>query len=165
MDIAFFIGFIFVLVARRNAVYHSDMFFNKYISFENKKLKRLFVPKRSKVYKTANASEADRTKMNIIPIVLGTIAAIGVVVIFAMEIIHFKSINQVGFFNTTDATFKYLFWFLSMLCLAGAVLFINTFKVFEKETTKQKIGLVVRIFLIIVFLGGFGYSMYTLLTI
>ncbi len=165
MDIAFFIAFIFVLIARRNAVYHKDMLFKKYINFENKKCKRLFVPKRSKVYKTANTSEADRTKMNIISIILVAVAIIGFVVILVTEILYAKSINQVGFFNTTDAVFKYLFWFLSMLCLAGALLFINTFKCFGKETSKQKIGLVVRIVLILAFLGGFGYSVYTLLTI
>ncbi len=165
MDVAFFIAFIFVLIARRNAVYHKDMFFKKYISFENKKGKRLFIPKRSKIYKTANASETDRTKMNIIPLILVAVAIIGFVVILVSEILYAKSINQVGFFNTTDAVFKYLFWFLSMLCFAGAVLIINTFKCFSKETAKQKIGLVVRIILILAFLGGFGYSMYTLFTI
>lgn len=165
MDVAFFIAFVFVLIARRNAVYHKDMLFKKYISFENKKCKRLFIPKRSKIYKTAGASEADRTKMNIILLVLVAVAVIGFIVILVSEILYAKSINQVGFFNTTDAVFKYLFWFLSMLCLAGALLFINTFRCFGKETAKQKIGLAVRILLIIVFLGGLGYSMYTLLTI
>ena len=165
MDVAFFIAFIFVLIARRNAVFHNDMLFKKYINFENKKLKRLFIPKRSKVYKTAGASEADRTKMNIIPLILVAVAVIGFIVILVTEILYAKSINQVGFFNTTDAVFKYLFWFLSMLCIAGALLFINTFKCFGKETAKQKIGLVIRILLILVFLGGFGYSISTLLTI
>lgn len=165
MDVAFFIAFIFVLIARRNAVFHNDMLFKKYINFENKKLKRLFIPKRSKVYKTAGASEADRTKMNIIPLILVAVAVIGFIVILVTEILYAKSINQVGFFNTTDAVFKYLFWFLSMLCIAGAFLFINTFKCFGKETAKQKIGLVIRILLILVFLGGFGYSIFTLLTI
>lgn len=165
MDVAFFIAFVFVLIARRNAIYHKDMLFKKYISFENKKCKRLFIPKRSKVYKTANASETDRTKMNIIPLILVPVAIIGFVVILVTEILYAKSINQVGFFNTTDAVFKYLFWFLSMLCLAGAVLLINTFKCFGKETAKQKIGLAVRVVLILAFLGGFGYSIYTLFTI
>ncbi len=165
MDVAFFVAFVFVLIARRNAVYHKDMLLKKYINFENKKLKGLFIPKRSKVYKTAGSSEADRTKMNIIPLILVAVAVIGFVVILVSENLYAKSINQVGFFNTTDAVFRYLFWFLSMLCLAGAVLLINTFKCFGKETAKQKIGLVVRILLILVFLGGFGYSMYTLLTI
>lgn len=165
MDVAFFIAFIFVLIARRNAVFHNDMLFKKYINFENKKLKRLFIPKRSKVYKTAGASEADRTKMNIIPLILVAVAVIGFIVILVTEILYAKSINQVGFFNTTDAVFKYLFWFLSMLCIAGALLFINTFKCFGKETAKQKIGLVIRILLILVFLGGFSYSIFTLLTI
>lgn len=45
MDVAFFIAFVFVLIARQNAVYHKDMFFKKYISFENKKCKRLFYSK------------------------------------------------------------------------------------------------------------------------
>lgn len=165
MDVAFFIAFIFVLIARRNAVFHNDMLFKKYINFENKKLKRLFIPKRSKVYKTAGASEADRNKMNIIPFILVAVAVIGFIVILVTEILYAKSINQVGFFNTTDAVFKYLFWFLSMLCIAGTLLFINTFKCFGKETAKQKIGLVIRILLILVFLGGFGYSIFTLLTI
>lgn len=165
MDVAFFIAFIFVLIARRNAVFHNDMLFKKYINFENKKLKRLFIPKRSKVYKTAGTSEADRNKMNIIPFILVAVAVIGFIVILVTEILYAKSINQVGFFNTTDAVFKYLFWFLSMLCIAGTLLFINTFKCFGKETAKQKIGLVIRILLILVFLGGFGYSIFTLLTI
>lgn len=165
MDVAFFIGFIFLLIARRNAVYHKDMLFKKHINFENKKCKRLFIPKRSKVYKTTNASETDRTKMNILSLILVAVAIIGFAVILVTEIIYAKSINQVGFFNTTDAVFKYLFWFLSMLCLAVATLFINTFKCFGKETIKQKIGLIVRIILILTFLIGFGFSVYTLFTI
>lgn len=165
MDVAFFICFLFALLARRNAVYHSDMLFNKHINLENKKLKRFFIPKRSKVYKTANANETDRTKMNIVPIILGIIAVVGFVAILVSEILYAKSINQVGFFNTTDAVFKYLFWFLSLLCLSVAVLLINTFKCFGKETTKQKIGLIVRIILIIAFIGGFVCSMFTLFTI
>lgn len=165
MDVAFFIAFVFVLIARRNAVYHKDMLFKKCINFENKKCKRLFIPKRSKVYKTANASETDKAKMNIIPLILIGVAIIGFAVILVSEILYAKSINQVGFFNTTDAVFKYLFWFLSMLCLAGALLFINTFKCFGKETAKQKIGLIARVVLILAFLGGFGYSMFTLFTI
>lgn len=130
-----------------------------------KSVKDFFIPKRSKIFKTAGASETDRTKMNIIPLILVAVAIIGFVVILVSEILYAKSINQVGFFNTTDAVFKYLFWFLSMLCLAGALLFINTFRCFGKDTAKQKIGLALRILLILAFLGGFGYSMFTLLTI
>ena len=165
MDIAFFIFFIFILIARRNAVCHPHMLLKKSISFEGKKGKRLFIPKRSKIYKTEDSCEADKSKMNVTGLILIAVAVTGFLAILISEILYAKSINQVGFFNTTDAVFKYLFWFLSMLCLAVAVLFINTFKCFGKETVKQKIGLVVRILLIIIFLGAFGFSVYTLTTI
>lgn len=164
MDIAFFIAFIFVLLARRNAVYHKDLLFKKYINLENKKT-RLFIPKRSKVYKTAGACDGDKCKMNILPLILIAIAAVGFIVILATEIIYAKSIGQVGFFNTTDAVFKYLFWFIAMLCLAVVTLLVNTFKVFGTKTIKQKIGVAIRVILTLAFLGGFCFAAYTLFTI
>ena len=164
MDIALFIAFIFVLLARRNAVYHKDLIFKKFINLENKKT-RLFIPKRSKVYKTAGACEGDRSKMNILPLILIGVAAMGFVVILVSEIIYAKSIGQVGFFNTTDAVFKYLFWFIAMLCLAVVTLLVNTFRVFGNKTIKQKIGVAVRSILALAFLGGFGFATYTLFTI
>lgn len=152
MDVVILIAFIFVLVARRNAVYHSDMLFKKYINLENKKFKRLFIPKRSKVYKTVGAEETDRNKMNILPLILAVISIIFVIGLIIAEVLKAKELGQVGFYFTTDALFKLIMFFVGMICLSSAILLINTFKCFGRKTAKQIIGTVIRILLTVIFI-------------
>ena len=53
MDIIILFTIILILVARRNGAYHPDMKIKKAIDLTGKKYKRIFIPKRSGVYKNA----------------------------------------------------------------------------------------------------------------
>lgn len=165
MDVAIFVAIVFIILARRNAVYHPDLLFSKSITIENDKIRRIFIPKRSALYKGENASPENRTKMTVIPFIFGGISVIYLIAIFIRELLAQTAIMQAGFFWDTDAIFNILIFFASMAGLAVATLIINSIKCFGTKTVLQKIGLVVRVILAAACTFGFGFGLYTVFTL
>ena len=164
MDVAIFVAIVFIIIARRNAVYHPDLLFNKSITIKNDKIRRIFIPKCSALYKGEGVAPENRIKMTVIPLILGGISVIYLVAIFIRELLAASAINQAGFYWDTDAIFNILIFFASMAGLAAAILIINSIKCFGTKTILQKIGLVVRVILAAACTFGFGFGIYTVFT-
>lgn len=164
MDVAIFVAIVFIIIARRNAVYHPDLLFNKSITIKNDKIRRIFIPKRSALYKGEGVAPENRIKMTVIPLIFGGISVIYLVAIFIRELLAASAINQAGFYWDSDAIFNILIFFASMAGLAAATLIINSIKCFSTKTVLQKIGLVVRVILAAACAFGFGFGIYTVFT-
>ena len=162
MDVILLLLIIFSIVARRNAVYHPNMLFKKSITLKNKLLRRILVPKRSKLYK--NEAEESRNKMVITPFILGFIATAYCAFVIVKEDFYAQSINQIGYNLTTDASLNMIIFFISMALLSAAILLINTIKCYKRETTVEKIRFVLRILFAVIFTVGFIATMVVVIT-
>ncbi len=153
MDVIALVLFIFIIVARRNAAYNPSMFFNKHININNKLLRKILIPKRSKLFK--NQPEENRNKMVITPFILAIAPIIYIPIIFAKEKAYAQSINQIGFDLSADGTLNLIIFGAVLIALASAILLINTIKCYKTETVWQKIRFAIRIILTVAFTGGF----------
>ena len=162
MDVILLLLIIFSIVARRNAVYHPNMLFKKNITVKNRLLRRILVPKRSKLYK--NEAEENTNKMVITPFILGFIATAYCAFVIVKEEFYAQSINQIGYNLTTDASLNVIIFFISMALLSAAILLINTIKCYKKETMLEKICFVLRILFAVIFTVGFIATMFVVIT-
>ncbi len=153
MDVIALVLFIFIIVARRNAAYNPNMLFKKHITIKNKFLRRILIPKRSKLYN--NQPEENRNKMVITPFILGIAPIIYFPIIFTKEKDYAQSLNQIGFDLPADPTLNLIIFCGTLIALASAILLINTIKCYKTETVLQKIRFIVRIILAVAFAGGF----------
>lgn len=160
MDVVLLFFFIFILVARRNAVYHPDLIFQKTITVKNKVLRRILIPKNSKLYK--GMPEENREKMVILPFVLGSIPLIYIPIQLFIEAEKAAAKGQVGFELDTDAIFNFLIFTFAVLAFSGALLLLNTFKCYKTEKPLQVAAAMFRLLLFLVFTLAFLASLYLL---
>ena len=136
------------------------LIFQKTITIKNKKIRRLFIPKNSKLYK--DMPEENREKMVVIPFVLGAIPVIYIPIRLFIEAEKIMEKGQVGFVLDTDAVFNFLLFSIALGAFSAALLLLNTFKCYKTEKPIQTAAAMFRLLLFLVFTLGFLASLYFL---
>lgn len=134
MDIIILFTIILILVARRNGAYHPDMKIKKAIDLTGKKYKRIFIPKRSGVYK--NAPEENKNMYNIVPLVMGIIIFVVSVVALIVDFVGGKSWGEQEFAASVNSLLITLLSVLLALIASIIILVINKIAVRIKRKSK-----------------------------
>ena len=134
MDIIILFTIILILVARRNGAYHPDMKIKKAIDLTGKKYKRIFIPKRSGVYK--NAPEENKNMYNIVPLVTGIIVFAISLVSFIVDFIGSRLWGEKIFFAAVNEMLITLLSVLFALIASIIILVINKIAVRIKRKSK-----------------------------
>lgn len=134
MDVIILFTIILILVARRNGAYHPDMKIKKAIDLTGKKYKRIFIPKRSGVYK--NAPEENKNMYNIVPLVMGIIIFVVSVVALIVDFVGGKSWGEQEFAASVNSLLITLLSVLLALIASIIILVINKIAVRIKRKSK-----------------------------
>ena len=137
MDVIILFTIILILVARRNGAYHPDMKVKKAIDLTGKKYKRIFIPKRSGVYK--NAPEENKNMYNIVPLVMGIIVFVVSVVALIIDFIGSRLWGEEVFFAAVNEMLITLLSVLLALIASIITLVINKIAVRIKRKSKKYI--------------------------
>lgn len=131
MDIIILFTIILILVARRNGAYHPDMKIKKAIDLTGKKYKRIFIPKRSGVYK--NAPDENKNMYNIVPLVTGIIVFVISVASLIIDFIGSRLWGEKIFFAAVNEMLITLLSVLLSLIASVIILIINKVAVRKKR--------------------------------
>ncbi len=134
MDIIILFTIILILVARRNGAYHPDMKIKRAIDLTGKKYKRIFIPKRSGVYK--NAPEENKNMYNIVPLVMGIIIFVVSVVALIIDFIGSRLWGEKVFFAAVNEMLITLLSVLLALIASIIILIINKVSVMISRKKK-----------------------------
>ena len=134
MDVIILFAIILILVARRNGAYHPDMKIKRAIDLTGKKYKRIFIPKRSGVYK--NAPEENKNMYNIVPLVMGIIVFVVSVVALIIDFIGSRLWGEKVFFAAVNEMLITLLSVLLALIASIIILVINKIAVRIKRKSK-----------------------------
>ena len=134
MDIIILFTIILILVARRNGAYHPDMKIKRATDLTGKKYKRIFIPKRSGVYK--NAPEENKNMYNIVPLVMGIIIFVVSVVALIVDFVGGKSWGEQEFAASVNSLLITLLSVLLALIASIIILVINKIAVRIKRKSK-----------------------------
>ena len=134
MDLIILFTIILILVARRNGAYHPDMKIKRAIDLTGKKYKRIFIPKRSGVYK--NAPEEYKNMYNIVPLVTGIIVFAISLVSFIVDFIGSRLWGETIFFAAVNEMLITLLSVLFALIASIIILVINKIAVRIKRKSK-----------------------------
>ena len=134
MDVIILFTIILILVARRNGAYHPDMKIKRAIDLTGKKYKRIFIPKRSGVYK--NAPEENKNMYNIVPLVMGIIIFVVSVVALIIDFIGSRLWGEKVFFAAVNEMLITLLSVLLALIASIIILVINKIAVRIKRKSK-----------------------------
>ena len=134
MDIIILFTIILILVARRNGAYHPDMKIKKAIDLTGKKYKRIFIPKRSGVYK--NAPEENKNMYNIVPLVTGIIVFVISVASLIIDFIGSRLWGEKIFFAAVNQMLIALLSVLFALIASIIILIINKISVMISRKKK-----------------------------
>ena len=135
MDIIILFTIILILVARRNGAYHPDMKIKRAIDLTGKKYKRIFIPKRSGVYK--NAPEENKNMYNIVPLVMGIIIFVVSVVALIIDFIGSRLWGEKVFFAAVNEMLITLLSVLLALIASIIILIINKVSVMISRKKKK----------------------------
>lgn len=134
MDVIILFTIILILVARRNGAYHPDMKIKRAIDLTGKKYKRIFIPKRSGVYK--NAPEENKNMYNIVPLVMGIIIFVVSVVALIIDFIGSRLWGEKVFFAAVNEMLITLLSVLLALIASIIILIINKVSVMISRKKK-----------------------------
>ena len=134
MDVIILFTIILILVARRNGAYHPDMKIKREIDLRGKKYTRIFIPKRSGVYK--NAPEENKNMYNIVPLVMGIIIFVVSVVALIVDFVGGKSWGEQEFAASVNSLLITLLSVLLALIASIIILIINKVSVMISRKKK-----------------------------